>query len=279
MKPILRASHDNAPYTREVRQLESQLRLVLRTYFNRYVTRALRDNLNQIAIRKGYSDSIYPFVQATYKLGAAYSSNIANKEFTNSVKDKEMIDSIYLNHNDRFMGLLKSIRNMQRTENRRDFQIFAGEKERIASQLSAELIWTSFNKGIKSKGQELNVKHISRKGLQSMTREIRSEDLKKVNKQKIFVDRIQDKERTSQVTQVEKRLKKGELDPNLADLFGEKFFVVWTLVTMKDEKVCEICKDLETQDWDLDDPNVPDIPEDTHPNCRCRMAFAEIIED
>lgn len=48
----------------------------------------------------------------------------------------------------------------------------------------------------------------------------------------------------------------------------EKIMVTFT--TRRDERVCPICEALDGNQYDIDDTNKPDIPNDTHPNCRCR---------
>lgn len=40
--------------------------------------------------------------------------------------------------------------------------------------------------------------------------------------------------------------------------------------TREDEKVCQICEPLNNNVYDVDDDTKPEIPDDTHPNCRCR---------
>lgn len=41
-------------------------------------------------------------------------------------------------------------------------------------------------------------------------------------------------------------------------------------VTRQDEKVCQICEPYNNNVYDIDDSSKPEIPDDTHPNCRCR---------
>lgn len=41
-------------------------------------------------------------------------------------------------------------------------------------------------------------------------------------------------------------------------------------VTRDDEKVCQICQPYNNTVYDIDDSDKPEIPDDTHPNCRCR---------
>lgn len=41
-------------------------------------------------------------------------------------------------------------------------------------------------------------------------------------------------------------------------------------VTRQDEKVCPICEPLNNNVYDINDSSKPEIPDDTHPNCRCR---------
>ena len=40
--------------------------------------------------------------------------------------------------------------------------------------------------------------------------------------------------------------------------------------TREDEKVCPICEPLNNNVYDINDAGKPDIPDDTHHNCRCR---------
>lgn len=43
-------------------------------------------------------------------------------------------------------------------------------------------------------------------------------------------------------------------------------------VTRQDEKVCQICEPYNNNVYDINDSSKPEIPDDTHPNCRCRYA-------
>jgi hypothetical protein len=222
------------------------------------------------------------YSSAFYGLGANYSSKIANNELLSSEKDYENAFNLVKGYNETFWNKINGLSAIQRVEpHLKPSKVISMEKDRLSSEMSALVAWKSFNAGIKSKGRELKdvLRTADRRGLIGVRRKIWNKNLTAVNNQKIIFDRKPNSERTMAVKKAELKLKKGELDFNLAYLFGEKFFIVWTFVTMDDERVCEECRDLETQQWDLDDPTVPNIPDDTHPNCRCRMAFAEIIED
>ncbi len=41
-------------------------------------------------------------------------------------------------------------------------------------------------------------------------------------------------------------------------------------VSRRDDRVCPICEPLDGKKYDIDDSSKPNIPEDTHPRCRCR---------
>lgn len=58
------------------------------------------------------------------------------------------------------------------------------------------------------------------------------------------------------------------------DINTPKIVYVW--VTSQDDKVCPICSGYEGQAWDFDNADaIPDIPDDTHPNCRCLIVLSE----
>lgn len=49
-------------------------------------------------------------------------------------------------------------------------------------------------------------------------------------------------------------------------------------LTQEDNKVCPICQELEGQQWASDDPQMPQPPDDTHENCRCRLEIVPYDE-
>lgn len=55
------------------------------------------------------------------------------------------------------------------------------------------------------------------------------------------------------------------------------FKVIMQWYTAEDDRVCsEICMPLDGKQWELDDPAIPTPPDETHPNCRCRLGLVEI---
>ena len=66
----------------------------------------------------------------------------------------------------------------------------------------------------------------------------------------------------------------AEGDSNILDTIINPVVYVW--VTSRDDKVCPICSGYEGQAWAYDDSaSIPDIPDDTHPNCRCTLQLSE----
>lgn len=51
---------------------------------------------------------------------------------------------------------------------------------------------------------------------------------------------------------------------------------VYVWVTSQDDRVCPICQGYEGQAWSIDDTaSMPEIPDSTHPNCRCTIQLSE----
>jgi SPP1 gp7 family putative phage head morphogenesis protein len=47
-------------------------------------------------------------------------------------------------------------------------------------------------------------------------------------------------------------------------------------VTTIDERTCPLCMSLHGQTWDINEVDlIPDIPDGTHYNCRCRVMLVE----
>jgi hypothetical protein len=52
--------------------------------------------------------------------------------------------------------------------------------------------------------------------------------------------------------------------------------IVYMWVTTIDERTCPLCMSLHGQTWDIGDANsIPQIPDETHYNCRCRVMLVE----
>lgn len=51
--------------------------------------------------------------------------------------------------------------------------------------------------------------------------------------------------------------------------------VVMEWVTRMDERVCPECEALDGNTYEIDDSTMPVPPDDTHPNCRCRLMLVE----
>ena len=60
-------------------------------------------------------------------------------------------------------------------------------------------------------------------------------------------------------------------------LWSDRFTIpilVW--VTARDERVCPICRPLHGNQFALNDPQLPMMPDSTHPRCRCRYIVREL---
>lgn len=83
------------------------------------------------------------------------------------------------------------------------------------------------------------------------------------------------------IKDIEGRL--AEQYPGLVPTFNpEQPFIrlVMEWVTASDDKVCDaMCGPLDGQQWEIDDPTIPMPPDDTHPNCRCRLQLSEVASD
>jgi hypothetical protein len=273
-RTIGRTFHDNTPYSRSNQKLEIALRMELLGYVNQNLIPYLRrkTSTDLTSIHYQYADLIKPYIKASYRLGESYVYNITDHERVNSDVDEKMVTLLHKTMYDNFGRKINSLINMQRTENRRDYQIIAGEKERIVNDLSSEIIWKSYNSGIKTKGKQLNMKGVASRGLVYIERKIRSKDLTRIEPQKIFIARIKPREVTHQIVEGAP-LSMPELERFLRSREELKSELVFVLVTQKDEKVCEFCRDLETETWTSGDPDLPDPP--IHENCRCHLMLTE----
>lgn len=78
---------------------------------------------------------------------------------------------------------------------------------------------------------------------------------------------------------IEQRLLKqypGILGTTIAEI-PAAFKTVMQWYTAEDDKVCQaICMPLDGKQWEADDPSIPTPPDETHPNCRCRLGLIEI---
>lgn len=273
MPNVGRTSHDKTPYSKVNQRLERQLRQEIKLYINHQLIPSLRfpKTTRHLAfVQDNYSKLILPYTKASYRLGAFYVSRIFNHEVANSVGDDSRVTQLHKDFYFNFTRKINALINMERTENRKSFQIIAAEKERIAGELSSEIAWTSYNQGVKCKGIEMTVQGVPRRGLVSMKREIRSPDLKTVTTQKIFVDRVQTKGETRE--QIAGRERTHALDT------AEEAKISFVFITQHDERVCEECRSMEFQSWAAADPDIPNIPDDTHENCRCILMVAESTE-
>jgi hypothetical protein len=293
---LRRTFHDNLPDSRHNAILQNNLEQTIRFFVSHYVVPGLRMNDDKAMqrIKDAFkSDVVEPYSVTSYSLGARYVKQLVNSydnynsaTLSTDLKDKEILNSLNEKYTDQFWNLIKSFNNMQRTENRQGYQIVAGEKERLAGEFASTICWTSFNQGIKNKGIE-NKEKVATLGegqgqIAGIIREIKSKDLKSKRKQVILTRRLDDKDREKLSAQRQKNKKAipETLPISLPKL--ERFLktreelrsdIVFVLITQRDERVCEECRDLELEFWHSEDDDIPDVP--VHNNCRCRLALAE----
>lgn len=276
MKSVGRVFHDNSIFSKANYRLENGLRITTLSFLNSWLIPALMRYGKDIspALKTRFMNQVVvPYVRGSYTLGSNYVARIADRELTSSTNDSEKISDIMVKSFDEFWERIDKFRGMEQTSNRKGYQFIAEQKEIIASEFASQATWKAFNQGIISKGFEYksDLAENNRLQLDIINRDIRTEDLKGVRSQLIYMDRKQDdnRERTSQTLPVSMPRLEAFLRAR-QELKGELVFV---LITQRDELVCEECRSLETQFWLSGDPTIPDVP--VHPNCRCRLALAE----
>ncbi len=255
----------NLPSSRLTSRLENRLRQEIQMYLNHTLIPALRSRKN--VNPSPFNNIITQYSNACYRLGASYTSKIANRELLNSEQDSSTKTNLVNHFTETFWNKIRGLASIQRLELRlKPSQLISMEKDRLSSEMSALVVWKSFNSGITSKGQELkdDLSRVKRNGLVGTTRTIWNKDFTGIYKQRLITDRIKPKpnpERTSQFTT------------------EEEAAMSFVLVTVQDERVCDICRGLEFESWALADPDMPKLPDDTHPNCRCVLLLAETQEE
>jgi hypothetical protein len=279
MKPISRVFHDNSQFSQANYKLENSLRITTLSFLNHWLIPSLMlshhtREVSLKALKIRFMDQVVkPYVRGSYTLGANYVARIADREITSSTDDSEKISDIMVESFDGFWDRIYKLMKMERSDNRKGYQFIAEQKEIISNEFASQASWKAFNQGIILKGNEYksDLAENNRLQLDILERDIRTEDLKGINHQLIYMDRRQDnnRERTSQTLPISMPRFEAALRAR-QELKGE---LVLVLVTQRDENVCQDCRDLETEFWLSGDPNIPDVP--VHPNCRCRLALAE----
>ena len=75
---------------------------------------------------------------------------------------------------------------------------------------------------------------------------------------------------STRIDQIAHLLSWGSLNTAIKETWGyapEDKVLTWR--TFGDANVCDICWDGEGTTYTVDDPMLPDLPDDTHPLCRC----------
>ena len=217
-----------------------------------------------------------------YDLGAIYSAVVAGKMHFSTETDISKIKDLSQEFVDRFFQL--TFKYLWR-ERERDFNLFANEVLSLTNQATFELtkkplklrnniqnLVTTFatksiNTGISSKTQQLinyNDTWITRKAALKdfeldLLRSNQSDLSRNIQHQ---IDLANEKNRRETIDQL--------IENEFTQPQALSSLVVW--VTAQDDKVCfQYCRPLEGETFNINDSNTPIPPDDTHPNCRCRL--------
>ena len=207
---------------------------------------------------------IRSFSQQAYVLGAQYVTNKMRIKFYITHHDLDVIDTKARDYTARFFGRLeksleksavqffKDLMNVPRyninLSDETQIAFFAKRIEQNASyvysSLATAIIMDSLNTATMRKTQAI---------------------MKITPKNSLYTAAARDFTNPDVIRRLETSFIEND---EVADAIGADKFI-WR--TAEDFNVCQICNDLDGSEYQIGDPDVPSIPEDSHWNCRCRL--------
>lgn len=258
--------HDNSIESKENHNNEQFLWVELNDFVNmlkrNFFQQSILD-LNQIRNTKVSAQNtleneltyeiIYPHAQRGYELGTNYINRLLGKSAILLPEDMDIVQQYSKFSNEIFWNRLKDVIDRAYL----DFSL----TQNGVNELSNNFVITSLATAICWKPMSIATVVKSR-GM------VKKEDLGSFQSSFIF---------HAGVKQIEKQLLKNNPGlTNIGTVEQPKFVVlVWKWVTSHDAKVCQTCRELADQEWAYDDEFLPENPDDSHPNCRCRLMLSK----
>jgi hypothetical protein len=215
-------------------------------------------------------DIIRSYVQQSFELGTKYVSDIARVEPRLTIGDIELIKFITDNYVLRFWGRVQlQVFQLKITDSGLIQEMTLPNDQFnpnfIVNSLSIAITSHALNEATKAKaGVLLPPLTTTQPGSVLREQELTAGTTYKSLQQRILAGYPGSKVKITPATIT--------ITPPPIDIFG----VVYMWVTTIDERTCEKCIKLHGQTWDISEVDlIPNIPDETHYNCRCRVMLVE----
>lgn len=218
-------------------------------------------------------DIIYPHVQKGYELGSQYINRLLGKNPILLDQDTNLIEQMARFYNQVFWNRIQDVidhnyLNFFSIDN----SVTPLSNNYVITSLATAICWKPLSVGTVVK-QRMMIKTADLQNPNAVTFPIFHAGVKQIEKQLL--------ERNPGLFFKTEPFEGEELNipafrPLYKSVSKPKFIIlVWQWVTSQDAKVCQKCTELSQQEWPHDETNLPENPDDSHPNCRCRLMLAE----
>lgn len=228
-------------------------------------------------------DIIRSYVQKSYELGTKYVTDIAKIEPRLTSSDIERIKAMSDDFAIRFWGRVQKAIFESKMPSASNNPVITDQfvipndsfhSNFIVNSLSIAITSMALNEATKAK-TSANLSTILLRPLQQEQQALRGDELQAAATYKSLHDRIiENYGNVPYSVSGQYRAPNETITIQMPSVIPENIVYMW--IATIDERTCPLCVSLHGSTWDLTDAaSIPDIPDSTHYNCRCRVMLVE----